>query len=299
MFKKFSMKKQETIWGYIFVFPWIIGFICFIAGPMLFSLLISFTDYSLVGEVHFIGLQNFQEMFHDSVFWVSFKNTFVYAIVSIPLVTAGGVIVAVLLNRAIFAQRTLKTVFYLPSMMVGVGLYFLWMLILNPQSGLVNGVLDIFGINGPNWLSDPAWTKPSIILMNLWGLGGQMLLYLARLQSIPEDLYESARIDGASNLKMFFKITIPMLSPIIFYNLIVGTIGAFQIFQEGYIFSNDGTGGPAQSLLFYNLYLWQNAFTYYKTGFAAAMSWFLFLIVFSLTMVNQKISKKWVYEEGE
>ena len=217
--------------------------------------------------------------------------------VNIPVVTVGGVIVATLLNRAVWGMRTFRTIYYLPSIMVGVGTYFLWMLILNPSNGLVNTILGFIGIQGPAWLSDPNWTKPSIIIMNVWGLGGQMLLYLARLQSIPQTYYEAASIDGAGRLTQFFKLTIPMLSPIIFYNLTIGIIGAFQVFQEGYVFSGDGTGNPAGSLLFYNLHVWNNAFKQYKTGYANAMSWCLFAFIMLLTLINRKISNKWVFEE--
>lgn len=238
--------------------------------------------------------------FQDQLFWKALKNTLYYALLNIPLITAGGVIVAVILNKSIFGLRTFRTIYYLPSIMVGVGTYFLWMLLLDPANGLVNSALALIGIKGPAWLTDPNWTKPAIILMHLWGLGGQMLLYLARLQSIPQDYYEAASLDGASGFKKFTKITVPLLSPIIFYNLTIGIIGAFQIFQEGYIFSGDGTGKPAGSLLFYNLHLWNQAFKNFKTGYANAMCWFLFAVVMILTVINQKISNKWVYyEEGE
>ena len=234
----------------------------------------------------------------DQLFWKSLKNTAVYAVMNIPLVTAGGVIVAVILNKSIFGLRTFRTIFYLPSIMVGVGTYFLWMLLLDPANGMVNTMLGLIGIKGPAWLTDPNWTKPAIVLMHVWGLGGQMLLYLARLQSIPQDYYEAAALDGATGLKQFTKITVPLLSPIIFYNLTIGIIGAFQVFQEGYIFSGDGTGKPAGSLLFYNLHVWNQAFKNYDTGYANAMCWFLFAIVMLMTVLNQKVSKKWVYYEG-
>ena len=252
-------------------------------------------------QMDFTGLANYKKMFfQDQLFWKALKNTLYYALLNIPLITAGGVIVAVILNKSIFGLRTFRTIYYLPSIMVGVGTYFLWMLLLDPANGLVNSALALIGIKGPAWLTDPNWTKPAIILMHLWGLGGQMLLYLARLQSIPQDYYEAASLDGASGFKKFTKITVPLLSPIIFYNLTIGIIGAFQIFQEGYIFSGDGTGKPAGSLLFYNLHLWNQAFKNFKTGYANAMCWFLFAVVMILTVINQKISNKWVYyEEGE
>ncbi|ODM07210.1 carbohydrate ABC transporter permease [Eisenbergiella tayi] len=295
-----TRKGKENTYGYIFILPWLIGILCFTLGPMIFSLITSFTNYNML-KMDFTGLANYKKMFfQDQLFWKALKNTLYYALLNIPLITAGGVIVAVILNKSIFGLRTFRTIYYLPSIMVGVGTYFLWMLLLDPANGLVNSALALIGIKGPAWLTDPNWTKPAIILMHLWGLGGQMLLYLARLQSIPQDYYEAASLDGASGFKKFTKITVPLLSPIIFYNLTIGIIGAFQIFQEGYIFSGDGTGKPAGSLLFYNLHLWNQAFKNFKTGYANAMCWFLFAVVMILTVINQKISNKWVYyEEGE
>ena len=295
-----TRKGKENAYGYIFILPWLIGILCFTLGPMIFSLITSFTNYNML-KMDFTGLANYKKMFfQDQLFWKALKNTLYYALLNIPLITAGGVIVAVILNKSIFGLRTFRTIYYLPSIMVGVGTYFLWMLLLDPANGLVNSALALIGIKGPAWLTDPNWTKPAIILMHLWGLGGQMLLYLARLQSIHQDYYEAASLDGASGFKKFTKITVPLLSPIIFYNLTIGIIGAFQIFQEGYIFSGDGTGKPAGSLLFYNLHLWNQAFKNFKTGYANAMCWFLFAVVMILTVINQKISNKWVYyEEGE
>ena len=295
-----TRKGKENAYGYIFILPWLIGILCFTLGPMIFSLITSFTNYNML-KMDFTGLANYKKMFfQDQLFWKALKNTLYYALLNIPLITAGGVIVAVILNKSIFGLRTFRTIYYLPSIMVGVGTYFLWMLLLDPANGLVNSALALIGIKGPAWLTDPNWTKPALILMHLWGLGGQMLLYLARLQSIPQDYYEAASLDGASGFKKFTKITVPLLSPIIFYNLTIGIIGAFQIFQEGYIFSGDGTGKPAGSLLFYNLHLWNQAFKNFKTGYANAMCWFLFAVVMILTVINQKISNKWVYyEEGE
>lgn len=290
---------KENIHGYIFILPWLIGLLAFTLGPMIFSFITSFADYNML-KIEFIGIGNYVRMFTgDQLFWRALSNTAVYALLNIPLVTIGGVIVAVILNNSIFGLRTFRTIYYLPSIMVGVGTYFLWMLLLDPANGLVNTFLGVIGIKGPAWLTDPNWTKPAIVLMHLWGLGGQMLLYLARLQSIPQDYYEAASLDGAGSLRKFFNITVPLLSPIIFYNLTIGIIGAFQVFQEGYIFSGDGSGKPAGSLLFYNLHLWNQAFKNFKTGYANAMCWFLFAVVMIMTQINQRISKKWVYEEDE
>ena len=289
-----TRKGRETAYGYVFILPWLIGFLGLTAGPMLFSLVTSFADYNML-KIDFIGIGNYERMFFkDQLFFKAFGNTLFYAVLNIPLVTAGGVIVAVILNKSVFGLRTFRTIYYLPSIMVGVGTYFLWMLMLDPSTGIINAALEVIGIDGPSWLSDPNWTKPAIIVMHIWGLGGQMLLYLARLQSIPQDYYEAAALDGANAWQKFSKITVPQLSPIIFYNLTIGIIGAFQVFQEGYIFSGDGTGKPAGSLLFYNLHVWNQAFKNFDTGYANALCWFLFAVVMLLTVINNKVSKKWV-----
>lgn len=289
-----TRKGRETAYGYVFILPWLIGFLGLTAGPMLFSLVTSFADYNML-KIDFIGIGNYERMFFkDQLFFKAFGNTLFYAVLNIPLVTIGGVIVAVILNKSVFGLRTFRTIYYLPSIMVGVGTYFLWMLMLDPSTGIINAALEVIGIDGPAWLSDPNWTKPAIIVMHIWGLGGQMLLYLARLQSIPQDYYEAAALDGANAWQKFSKITVPQLSPIIFYNLTIGIIGAFQVFQEGYIFSGDGTGKPAGSLLFYNLHVWNQAFKNFDTGYANALCWFLFAVVMLLTVINNKVSKKWV-----
>ena len=197
------MQKKEAFMAYLFISPWIVGVLVLLLGPMIFSFITSFFDYNMI-KMSFCGLDNYKRLFFvDTLAARSFKNTLWYACVNIPVVTVGGVIVATLLNRAVWGMRTFRTIYYLPSIMVGVGTYFLWMLILNPSNGLVNTILGFIGIQGPAWLSDPNWTKPSIIIMNVWGLGGQMLLYLARLQSIPQTYYEAASIDGAGRLTQF------------------------------------------------------------------------------------------------
>ncbi len=289
-------KTKENIWGYLFILPWIIGFTALTLGPMLFSLYTSFTDYTMTGTPHFTGIENYRRIFtEDPLFWKSLSNTVYYVLLEVPIVTVLGVVTALMLNEVVVGIRIYRTIFYLPSIMVGIGTYFLWMLMLNPSNGIVNQFLFLFGIEGPNWLFDPNWTKPSIILMKVWGVGGQMLLYLARLRSIPEEYYEAGAIDGTNMWTRIRYITLPLLTPVIFYNLIIGIVGSFQIFQEGYILSGDGSGGPQNSLLFYNLYIWKQAFTYFRTGYASALSWIMFVIVLILTVINLNLSKKWVF----
>lgn len=294
-----KLERKEELQGFIFIGPWIIGLLCFTLFPILFSLYASFTNYNVTSTMDFIGLQNYNTMFfHDPLFWISLKNTLYYVAFSVPTGTIGAVTLAVLLNQRIVGMRMFRTVFYLPSVISGVGVYYLWMQLLSPTSGLVNFVLSWFGIDGPAWLSDPAWTKPAIILMRLWGLGGGMLLYLASLQGVPASLYEAAEIDGASSIRRFWHVTLPMITPIIFFEIVTGLIGAFQIFQEGYVMSGNGNGGPADSLLFYNLHLWHEAFTSFHMGYASAMAWILFIIAIVITLINLVLSKYWVYYEG-
>lgn len=293
------MQKREAMVGFIFVAPWIIGLLSFTIGPLIYSLFVSFCDYNVTTPAKWIGLRNYKTIFTmDARLVKSVSNTLWYTAVNIPISLVGGLVVACMLNTKIPGLRIFRTILYLPSILVGVGVTFLWMLILNPSSGLLNFALSFIGIKGPAWLNDPIWSKPALIIMNIWGFGGQMLLYLARLQSIPVDFYEAADLDGAGSLSKFKNITLPMLTPIIFYNLTLGIIGNLQVMQEGYLFSGDGSGNPASSLLFYNLHLWREAFKSFRMGYASAMAWMLFAVTMIITAINVFGSKKWVYYEG-
>lgn len=292
-------KKKEALWGLFFVSPFIIGFAIFMLGPMLFSFYGSFTNYNLTSRMDFIGLDNFRRMFtQDELFWTSLYNTAYYVLFNVPLTAVGSVLLAVLLNQRIRGISIFRTIFYLPAILSGVAVYVLWMQLLSPSTGLVNTILSWVGISGPAWLFDPNWTKPALILMKLWSVGGAMLLYLATLQNVPNQLYESAEIDGASPFGRFRHITLPMITPIIFYDIVTSTIGAFQIFQEAYVMTESGTAGPANSLLFYNFHMWNKAFVAYDMGYAMAMSMILFIIVLILTFVNLKLAPRWVHYGG-
>jgi len=298
--KKWSTrKKKEALWGLFFVSPFIIGFIAFQLGPMLLSLVGSFTDYNLTSQMNFVGLDNFRRMFtQDELFWDSLYNTLYYTVLNVPLTTIGGIFLAVLLNRRIRGIKIFRTIFYLPSVLSGVAVFVLWMQLLSPSSGLVNALLGLFGIEGPAWLFDPTWTKPAIVLMKLWGVGGTMLLYLATLQGVPKQLYESAEMDGAGPFRQFIHITLPQITPIIFYDIVTSTIGSFQIFQEAYVMTESGSAGPANSLLFYNYHMWNQAFVSFDMGYAMAMSLVLFVIIIVLTFINIKLSNRWVHYGG-
>ncbi|WP_053361968.1 sugar ABC transporter permease [Bacillus sp. FJAT-27251] len=296
---KLSKKTKDTLTGYLFISPWLVGFFGLTLGPLLFSLFASFTDYNITSKMNFIGFQNYRTMFTlDDLFWTSLANTLYYVAFSVPLTTAGAILLALLLNQKLKGMKVFRTIYYLPSILSGVAVYFLWMQLLSPSTGLVNTVLAWVGIEGPAWLFDPEWTKPALLLMKMWSVGGGMLLYLASLQGVSKEMYEAAELDGAGLWQRLRYITLPMISPIIFFDVITSTIGAFQIFQEAYVMTESGSGGPANSLLFYNLHMWNNAFKVFDMGYASAMAWLLFIIVMILTVVNLKLGKRWVYYEG-
>jgi multiple sugar transport system permease protein len=294
-----SLRLREELSGYLFIAPWIIGFLFLMLGPLLFSLYTSFTNYNITSEMEFIGLENYKRMFTaDQLFWTSLWNTLYYVLFSVPVTTAGAILLAVLLNQRVPGMKWYRTLYYLPAVLSGVAVYLLWMQLLSPSTGLVNTALSWFGIKGPAWLFNPDWTKPALILMKLWSVGGGMLLYLASLQGVPKTMYEAADIDGAGSLQKFFYITIPMITPVIFFDVVTSLIGGFQIFQEAYVMTENGDGGPVNSLLFYNLHMWNNAFEMFNMGYASSMAWVLFVIVMILTVLNLKLGKKWVYYDG-
>ena len=283
--------------GLAFISPWIIGFLAFTLYPALASIYYSFCDYDVFSRPVWVGLLNYRDMFTDKVFWKSLYNTLYYTIFSLPLCLVVSLLIAVMLNQQIKARPVFRTVYFLPSLVPMVASAMIWLWILNGKYGILNYLLGLLGIQGPDWLADEKWTKPSLILMSVWGVGGSMVIYLAALQDVPRELYESAVIDGASAWQKFFHITIPMISPVIYFNLIMGIIGALQVFAQPYIMF--GGGGPNRSALFYAVYLYQNAFDYYEMGFASAMAWVLFIIIFFLTWVATKTTRRHIYYAGE
>ena len=283
--------------GLAFISPWIIGFLAFTLYPALASIYYSFCDYDVFSRPVWVGLLNYRDMFTDKVFWKSLYNTFYYTIFSLPLCLVVSLLIAVMLNQQIKARPVFRTVYFLPSLVPMVASAMIWLWILNGKYGILNYLLALLGVQGPDWLADEKWTKPSLILMSVWGVGGSMVIYLAALQDVPRELYESAVIDGASAWQKFFHITIPMISPVIYFNLIMGIIGALQVFAQPYIMF--GGGGPNRSALFYAVYLYQNAFDYYEMGFASAMAWVLFIIIFFLTWVATKTTRRHIYYAGE
>ena len=288
--------RRQWFGGYICAAPWIIGFIVMAGGPMLFSLVMSFCDFDVINPAKLTGGRNYVQMVaQDELFWKALGNT-AFMIVGVPLGMAISLLMAMLLNTKVRGIAVWRTFFYLPAIVPMVAASILWIWIFNPQGGFLNKMLEIVGIEGPLWLQDRAWAKPAIIVMGLWGAGGGMIIWLAGLKGIPQQLYEAADVDGANVLQKFRHVTIPQLTPYIFFNLVMGTIGTFQIFGQAFIMTQ---GGPANSTLFYVYHLFNNAFRYGHMGYAAAMAWFLFVIVFLLTLFQMKLSKRWVYYEAE
>jgi len=294
------MAREDRLTFWCFLSPWIIGFVLFGAGPIIASIFLSFTDYSLFNRPNWVGLDNYRELFRDPLIWKSLGNTLFYVIFVVPLSTAGSCLLAVLLNQKVHGIPVWRTIFYLPTIVSGVAMGVLWRWIFNPEVGLINTLLSplfkLFAIDNPQWLLDPVLAKPAYIFMSLWAIGGGIIIFLSALQGIPKDLYEAAEIDGAGPVRQFFNITLPMLSPVILFSFTMGTIGSFQIFAQAYVMSGRG---PDNATLFYVMYLFDQAFRYFRMGYGAAMAWVLFAIVLMVTVIKFKVAKRWVYYEGE
>ncbi|MCM3783190.1 sugar ABC transporter permease [Neobacillus mesonae] len=296
--RKKSRLHRDNRYGWLFASPWVIGLIVFFGAPLVSSLYFSFTTYSILQPGEFVGFQNYAGLMKDSVFWTSINNTLYFVVFFVPLSIFFGVALAMLLNMKVRGMVVYRTIFFLPTLVPAVAMAVLWMWLLNPGFGLVNGILDGFGIQGPAWLGSETWSKPSLILMSLWGIGQSVVIYLAGLNDISGDYYEAAEIDGAGWFSKVKSVTLPLLTPVIFYNLVMGVIGAFQQFTLPYTLTN-GQGSPADSMKFYVMYLYDNGFKFFKMGYASAMAWILFIIVMLLTAIIFGTSKKWVHYQGE
>ncbi len=286
--------RQEAIEGLLCITPWLLGFVLFTAGPMLASIWLALTDYEILRPIHFIGLGNFVRASKDDLFFKSLWNTAVYTILYVPLHLLTALLAALLLATKARGLRFYRVVFYIPSIMPAVASAFLWMWIFNPNYGLANAMLNVVGIPSQQWLFDETLAKPSFVLMALWGLGSSMLVFLAGIQGIDRSLYEAAEIDGANEWFLFWKITIPMLTPVIFFNLIIGIIGSFQVFTTAYIATQ---GGPNNATLFYVLYIYRQGWEFARMGYASALAWVLFIFVLLLTLTQFKMANRWVYYE--
>lgn len=288
---------KRTVEGYLFISPWVVGFIFFTAGPVIASLVLSFFRWSLIRPPRFIGLENYVTMFtQDPLFLQSLKVTMTYLITAVPLQMVFALLLAILLNQKVRMIPLFRTIFYLPSVVSGVAISVLWLWLYHPELGLINELFQYMGIQGPAWLMSVQWALAAIIAMSLWTVGGTMIIFLAGLQDVSQELYEAAQLDGAGEVASFRHVTLPMLSPLIFFNVILGMIAGFQTFTQAYIMTQ---GGPVNATMFYALYLYLNAFAFLKMGYAAALAWVMFAIIVVFTMAQLKLARHWVYYEFE
>lgn len=292
-----KFRSEKT--GYWFILPWFLGLLLFTIGPMIFSLVLSFSKWDIItgiDSIQFVGFENFIQIFQDELFYQSLKVTFIFALVSVPLYQMIALFAAMLLNMRSRGMKFFRLIFFMPSVIPAVAVSMMWIMILNPEYGILNKALAWFGIQGPAWLQDPSYALGALIVMGIWGIGNTIIIYLSGLQGVPEELYEAAQLDGAGMVRRFVNVTVPMISPTIFFNLIMGIIGGFQYFTQAFVMTN---GGPLNSTLFYNLYLYNKAFLTYEMGYASALSWILFAIILILTLLVIRSSSMWVYYNGD
>jgi multiple sugar transport system permease protein len=285
----------ENVWFFLFISPWIIGFLVFTAGPMVASVVISFMRWELLLPPSFVGLNNWRALAGDPLFWQSLKVTSIYTALNVPLGLAFAFALALLMNVKVSGIAFFRTLYYLPSLVSGVAVAMLWIWILNPRFGLINWLLGMVGIQGPEWIYSGTWVIPSFVLMNLWGVGTTMVIFLAGLQSVPLELYEAADLDGAGRLNKIWNVTIPIISPVILFNLIIGIINSFQVFTQAYVMTG---GGPGNASLFYVLYLYRNAFQYFQMGYASVLAWVLFIIIAFFTYLVFRTSEDRVFYQA-
>ncbi len=299
-----TITLKQNLEGYLYISPWLIGFVFLTAGPILISLYMSFTRWSLLSPPQWIGFDNYKQVFTDDpLVYKSLWNTAYYVLFSVPTGVLLSLVLALMLNQKLKGISIFRTVYFLPSVTNLVAVSILWMWIFNPEFGLINRFLDIFHITGPLWLQSEIWSKPALIIMSLWGIGGGMIINLAALQGIPPELYEAAELDGARRWRKLRHITIPLISPALFFNLVMNMIGSFQVFTQAFVMtasSNQGQeGGPNNSTLFFVLYLYKKAFQQFKMGYASALAWVLFIIILVFTIFQFSMSKRWVYYEAK
>ena len=296
-----GFRERETWAAYAFLAPWLIGFVIFTAVPMGWSAWLSLTDYSVIQETRYVGLDNYRFMLDDPAVRTALTNNLTFAMFSVPGVLIVALGLAMILNRVKWGGGFFRTVFYLPNITPPVAVAILYLLLFNGSVGIVNSGLELLHIPGPFWTTDPSWIKPGLALMNVWSVGGTMVIFLAALKSVPPHLYEAAAIDGASSWRRFKDITLPMISPAIFFNLIIQTIYAFTLFTEAYTaFFGAGTkSNQTEAALFYGIYIFQEAFVNFRMGYASALAWLLFVIVMTITIVQVKVGNRFVFYEGD
>ncbi|GAA2108984.1 sugar ABC transporter permease [Microlunatus panaciterrae] len=296
-----AAERRDTRAALLFISPWIIGFLVFTLWPVIYSAYLSLTDYDVINAPTFVGLDNYRQLLGDPKIRLSLWNTFFYTVIQVPLHVIVSLAFALLLNQAGRAVGFFRTAFFLPKMTPPVAVGILLLLLFNGQSGLINTVLGWFGINGPAWTTDPHWVKPGLILMSLWSVGASCIIFLAALRNVPTELYDSARVDGANWWQQTTRITVPMISGTLFFIFIVNSIAAFQTFSEAYtaFFGSGNTTYSNDAALFYAIYLFQQAFQFLHMGYASAMAWVLFVIILIITVIQMRVSKRFVYLEGE
>ena len=295
-----AQARREEIYGWLFAAPWVLGFLLFTAGPMLASFYLSFTQYSIASPPKFVGFTNYQQALsgQDNLFWPSLGRTLTYAGTIVPLGLLGSMLIALLLNQNLRGTPVFRTLFFLPYLVPSVASAVLWQWLFQPEFGSINGLLGMIGIKGPLWLADARWAMPSLMVIALWGtIGGPtMVIFLAGLQGVPQEMHEAASLDGAGSVQRFLRITLPLMTPTIFFNLIVGLIGALKVFEVAFIATK---GGPDYATWFFILHLYQTAFQNVEMGYASALAGVFFVIVVTLTVINVQLSRRWVYYEGE
>jgi multiple sugar transport system permease protein len=292
-----AWRRRNLRNGLLFISPWIVGFLWLEVYPILGAIYFSLHSYDILTPPQWVGLANYEELvFHDPLFPTALVNTFYIAALGVPLSIILGVAIALLLNLKVRFMSFYRSIYYLPTIVPAVASTMLWAWLLNPQYGVVNGLLALVGLAGPGWFSDPQWSKPALVFMGTWSVGSSMVIYLAGLQDVPQHLHEAAEIDGAGGWQRTWYITLPLLTPTIFFNLVLGLIGTFQFFTPAYVLTG-GKGGPLDSTLFYALYLYNNAFAYFKMGYASAMAWILFIFLFALTLISLRLSRRYVHYE--
>lgn len=295
--RTWSLQTREALAFYLYISPWILGFLFFTLGPLLASITISTTNWDILTDAEFVGLENYVKMFtKDRLFWQSLKVTAIYSFGGIPLQLTLSLFLAILLNQKIALLPLVRTLYYTPAVVSGVAVALLWTWIFNPDFGVINYALSLVGIEGPGWIYDENWALPALILMSLWGIGPSMIIFLAGLQGVPQQLYEAAEIDGAGLWRKFWAVTFPAISPVLLFNLVIGIINSFQVFTQAFIMTD---GGPHYATHFYVFHLYNSAFRDFEMGYSSALAWTLFMLILVMTLLVFRSTPLWLYYEGE
>lgn len=299
--RRVSLRRRENRWVWVFLAPWLVGFLVFTGGPMVASFGLSLTEYDVINPPRFVGAENYAQLLRDPDVATALRNTAFYTVLYVPSVVVVSLALASLLDRIGRASGFFRTVFYLPAMTPPVAVGVLFLLLLNGQSGLVNRTLALVGIDGPNWTTDPSWVKPGLVVMSLWSVGAAVVILLAALRNVPQELLEAARLDGTSGWQRFRHVKLPMISAALFFVVVVETIAALQMFTEAYtmFFGEQNRSAAGEAALFYVVYLFQQAFEFLQMGYASAMAWLLFLVILVVTLVQIRVSRRLVYYEGD